>query len=159
MLRIGTMTDHRHQPGRWALTCWLLLALCGCTGVSGTSGSGGSCAAPWLSTLPNATFSHPGPGLTERDALAVSPGQELRVYGHWYQTCQDTNNQPISKPFMRIKVIITQGHSRQALAIVSAHMPNGRFVITVHLPHHLRHGPATVETSQPVEGPLFLEVR
>ena len=133
--------------------------LSGCTGASSPGGSGGSCAAPWLATLPNATFTHPRPGDTRRDPITVSPGQTLPIYGHWCQTCQDNNGAPPTRPFTRLTVFVTQGHSRQAVASVSARNPNGKFAVTIQVPSRLQRGPAIVETSQPVEGPLFLQVR
>jgi hypothetical protein len=121
------------------------------------SSSGASVVAPWLTTVPNARAGRPGPGLTPRDAITVSPGQQLRIYGYGYQTARCTNHDPPARPFTDLTVFVTQGHRQQALATVSA-TPGGTFVVTVRLPAGLGAGPATVETSQPVESSLHLHV-
>ena len=148
----------RCQRLAWGLSGCLLIAVCGCTGTT-TTISSASCAAPWLTTVPNATVGHPGPGMTQRDAIAISPGQTLRIYGYGYETCYGPNHEPPDSPFTDLTVHVTQGHSRQVLAEVSAHHPVGTFTIAVRLPSDLRPGPATVGTSQPVESPLYIQVR
>lgn len=145
----------RYQRLAGGLSGCLLIAVCGCTGTT-TTISSASCTAPRLTTVPNATAS---PGMAQRDAIAVSPGQQLRIYGYGYQTCHDTNHEPPASPFTDLTVYVTQGHSRQVLAEVSAHHPVGIFTIAVRLPSDLRPGPATVDTSQPVESPLYIEIR
>jgi hypothetical protein len=117
-----------------------------------------SCAAPWLTTVPGAHAGRPGPGLTRLDAVAVSPGQELRIYGYGYRTARCTNLQPPGRPFTGLTVFVTQGDREQALATVSAREPGGIFDVTVRLPANLRAGPATVKTSQPVERSLHIQV-
>lgn len=144
----------RCQRLAWGLSGCLLIAVCGCTGTA-TTISSASCGAPWLTTVPNANVRHPGPGMTQRDAIAVSPGQTLRIYGYWYETCHE----PPASPFTDLTVHVTQGHSRQVLAEVSAHQPGGTFTIAVRLPSDLWPGPASVGTSQPVESPLYIQVR
>ena len=124
-----------------------------------TSRGSASVAAPWLTTVPNAHAGRPGPGLTRRDAIAVSPGQQLRIYGYGYRTARCTNHDPPARPFTDLKVFVTQGHRQQALATVSASQPGGTFAVTVGLPADLEAGPATVETSQPVESSLHIHVR
>ena len=128
----------------WAL----LIGLCSCTSVT-QPGSAASCAAPWLSTIPNSTVAHHGPGVSEREAINASPGQTLRIYGYGYQTCHDTNHEPLSRPLTQLTVFVVQGHIRQAVATVSASHPYGDFAATIHLPPDLRPGPATIETSLP----------
>lgn len=114
--------------------------------------------APWLTTVPNARAGRPGPGLTPRDAITVSRGQQLQVYGYGYQTVRCTNHHPPARPFTDLTVFVTQGHRRQALTTVSAGHPGGTFTVTIRLPSDLGTGPATVETSQPVERSLHLHV-
>lgn len=149
------MSGTRQQTA-WALCGCLVIAVCGCGGV--TTSSGASCAAPWLTTVRPDRTGRPGPGMTRRNAIRVSPGQTLRVYGYGYQTCHDTNHQPPASPFSGLKVFVTQGHNRQTLGLVSAQQ-HGDFSTAVHLPAGLRPGPATVDTSYAGDVPLHLQVR
>lgn len=96
--------------------------------------------------------------MTRRNAIRVSPGQTLRVYGYGYQTCHDTNHQPTASPFAGLTVFVTQGHNQQPLATVSAR-EHGDFSTAVHLPANLRPGPATVDTSFGGDVPVHLQVR
>lgn len=151
--------NSRRQQTALALSGCLAIAISGCGGARITTGSSASCTAPWLTTVRHAPTGRPAPGMTRRNAIHVSPGQMLRVYGHGYQSCHDTNHQPPASPFSNLEVFITQGHNRQTLATVSAHHPHGDFSTAIHLPANLRTGPATVDTSYAGDVPLYLEVR
>lgn len=139
---------------------WLLPAvLCGCgyggRGAGTVSGEAASCVGPVLTTVP-----HAQPGAALPKVVAVAPGQKLRIYGYWYQTCHDTNHQPPSRPSRHLTIFIVQDHSRAVLAAATAQQPGGTFNVMLRLPVSLHPGPATVRTSlHMIETPLRLQVR
>jgi hypothetical protein len=91
--------------------------------------------------------------------VSVAPGGNLWIYGYWYQTCHDTNHQPVSRPFRHLTIFIIQGHSREPVATVDARQPGGTFDVVARLPASLHPGTATVRTSLMNEAPLLLRVR
>ena len=91
--------------------------------------------------------------------VSVSPGQRLRIHGYWYQTCHDTNHQPLARPFRHLTIFIFQGRSREPVATVDASQPGGAFDVVVRLPASLHRGTAAVRTSLMIEAPLRLRVR
>jgi hypothetical protein len=119
------------------------------------SGEAASCAGAVLTTVP-----HAQPDTALPKVVAVSPGQKLRIYGYWYQTCHDTNHQPPSRAVRHLTIFIVQDHSREALASATARQPGGTFNVIVHLPASLHPGRATVRTSlHMIETALRLQVR
>lgn len=145
------MNSWRRSAG-WAPCVLLVAAVCGCA-----QGAGGqaSCAAPVITTKSDYQLGRALPRV-----VTVSPGQELRIYGYFFETCHDTNNQPPPRPFKHLTVIVTQSHKQETLAVVSARQPGGTFSIRVRLPADLHPGSATVRTSGGApENPLRLEIR
>ena len=137
---------------------WLAVAaLSGCAygaGNAGTVGEAASCAGPVLTTAARAQS-----GAAQARAVSVTPGEKLRIYGYWYQTCHDTNHQPPSRPFRHLTIFIIQGHSREPVATVDARQPGGTFDVVARLPASLHPGTATVRTSLMNEVPLRLRVK
>lgn len=146
----------KHRAGQ-ILCCLTAAALCGCAPAAGpapgsTSGAA-SCVGPMLTTSPHAVRRKPP------NAVTVSPGQKLRVYGYWYMTCNDTNHQPASRPYRHITIFVVQGQVRHALTVVRAGQRQGDFSATVRIPPGLQPGPATIRTSLQAELPLRLRVQ
>ena len=132
-------------------------ALCGCAyggGYAGAqNGEAASCVGPILTTAAQVRPT------TALPPVAVSPGQELWIYGYWYETCHDTNHQPPSRPFRHLAILVIQGPSRDPLATVNARQPGGTFDVTVRLPASMHPGAATIRSSLAIEVPLRLMVR
>ena len=137
--------------------CLTAAALCGCAPDAGrtpggTSGAA-SCVGPLLTTSPHAARRTPP------DAVTVSPGQKLRLYGYWYMTCHDTNHQPASRPYRHLTIFVIQGQRRHALTVVRAGQREGDFSATIRIPPGLQPGPAMIRTSLMAELPLRLRVQ
>lgn len=146
-----------HQAAR-VLCCLASAALCGCAGTGGstgiTAGGAASCAAPILTTLGRMPLRAAPPRV-----ISVSPGQKLRLYGYWYQTCHDTNHEPPAHPYRQLTILVIQGHSRLAVATAHPSQRKGDFSVLVRFPASLHPGTATIRTSLMAEKPVQLRVR
>jgi len=123
-----------------------LLLGCGAKPVGTVSRSGAdeSCVGPYLD-------GQPPNGRYARQPLTVRPGQNLKIYGHWYTTtCNDTtvNGTPANDPLrplppVRLTLTLPGGHRHT----LGHYTPTGRdlgFTAAIRIPINAKAGTATV---------------
>jgi hypothetical protein len=122
-----------------------LLLLCAACGDNTSAGheSSASCVGPYLNDQPpSGVFRGPVP--------TVSPGDSIKIYGHWYtETCNDTGGQGQTKdplvpmPPVHLTLVLPGG----AVEALGEFSPEGRdmgFSSEVHVPAGTPVGTATV---------------
>lgn len=140
---IGAMGVGPHRSRLLAaIALTLLFSGCGAARSSGGTSSA-SCVGPYLDAVPPNTS-------TVEAAKPVSPGDSLKIYGHWFtSTCNDTGGHDPLKPLPPVHLtLVWPSGAVQRLGEFTPAGDDMGFSLVVHVPDGMPAGIAKVRDDQ-----------
>ena len=122
-----------------------LMVLAAGRGAGQSSGgtSSASCVGPYLDAVPPNTS-------TVEAAKPVSPGDSLKIYGHWYTTtCNDTGSHEPLQPLAPVHLtLVWPSGAVQRLGEFTPAGDDMGFSLVVHVPDRMQVGTAKIRDDQ-----------